>query len=219
MISIDISKSKRYNLNKASDSVATIDKDYLITFERNKFRFSMQGGELAEKLTNALEHGFAVIKPLSSMSGRDLPLKLCIFSMNRDFGIVQRKKDKEVMYLLDSSNVSSRQEPFNDFFMVGASLVGYDMFGDNLSSIIKANENTEGADSVPMYLFTLPVPFGYCLYDSCLVVFCSLFVNLPSEVVRRKLSKDFKLIDLSNADAVSEYIHKEFSKCKNEVIK
>ena len=217
MISIDMSKSKRYNLNKASDSVATIDKDYLITFERNKFCFSMQG-ELTEKLTTALEHGFAV-KPLSSVSGRDLPLKLCIFSMNRDFGIVQRKKDKEIMYLLDSSNVSSRQELFNDFFMVGAALVGYEMFGDNLSSIIKANENTEGADSVPMYLFTLPVPFGYCLYDSCLVVFCSLFVNLPSEVVRRKLSKDFKLIDLSNADAVSEYIHKEFSKCKNEVTK
>lgn len=216
MISIDISKSKRYNLDKASHSVATIDKDYLINFERNKFCFSAQG-ELTEKITNTLEHGFAV-KPLSSMSERDLPLKLCIFSMNRGFGIVQRK-DREVMYLLDSSNVSSRQEPFNDFFMVGASLVGYDMFGDNLSSIIKANENTEGADSVPMYLFTLPVPFGYCLYDSCLVVFCSLFVNLPSEVVRRKLSNDFNLIDLSNANKVSEYIHKEFSECENEVVK
>lgn len=217
MISVDISKSKRYNLNKASDSVATIDKDYLITFERDKFYFSAQG-ELTEKLTNALEYGFAV-KPLSSMSGRDLPLKLCIFSMNRDFGVVQRKEDKEVMYLLDSSNVSSRQEPFNDFFMIGASLVGYDMFGENLSSIIKADENTEGADSVPMYLFTLPVPFGYCLYDSCLVVFCSLFVNLPNEVVSRKLSKGFSLIDLSNADKVSGYIHKEFSRCKNEVVK
>ena len=217
MISIDMSKSKRYNLNKASDSVATIDKDYLITFERNKFCFSMQG-ELTEKLTTALEHGFAV-KPLSSVSGRDLPLKLCIFSMNRDFGIVQRKKDKEVMYLLDSSNVSSRQEPFNDFFMVGAALVGYEMFGDNLSSIIKANENTEGADSVPMYLFTLPVPFGYCLYDSCLVVFCSLFVNLPSEVVHRKLSKDFNLVSLPNATTGSEYICREFFKHKNEVIK
>lgn len=216
MISIDISKSKRYNLDKESDSVATIDKDYLITFERDKFCFSAQG-ELTEKLTNALEYGFSV-KPLSSMSERGLPLKLCIFSMNRDFGVVQRK-DREVMYLLDSSNVSSKQEPFNDFFMVGASLVGYDMFGDNLSSIIKANENTEGADSVPMYLFTLPVPFGYCLYDSCLVVFCSLFVNLPSEVVSRKLSKDFNLLDLSNANAVSEYIHKEFSECENEVIK
>lgn len=216
MISVDISKSKRYNLNKASDSVATIDRDYLMTFERNKFCFSAHG-ELTEKLTNALEHGFAV-KPLSSMSGRDLPLKLCIFSMNRDFGIVQRK-DREVMYLLDSSNVSSRQEPFNDFFTVGASLVGYDMFGDNLSSIIKANENTEGAECAPMYLFTLPVPFGYCLYDSCLVVFCSLFVNLPSEVVRRKLSEGFNLLDLSNADTVSEYIHKEFSECENEVIK
>lgn len=216
MISIDISKSKRYSLNKASDSVATIDKDYLMTFERNKFCFSAHG-ELTEKLTNALEYGFSV-KSLSSVSGRDLPLKLCIFSMNRDFGIVQRK-DREVMYLLDSNNVSSKQEPFNDYFMVGASLVGYGMFGDNLSSIIKANENTEGADSVPMYLFTLPVPFGYCLYDSCLVVFCSLFVNLSSEVVSRKLSKDFNLIDLSNADAVSEYIYKEFSKYENEVIK
>lgn len=216
MISIDISKSKRYNLNKVSDSVATIDKDYLINFERDKFCFSAQG-ELIEKLTNALEYGFAV-KPLSSMSGRDLPLKLCIFSMNRDFGIVQRK-DREVMYLLDSSNVSSRQEPFNDFFMVGASLVGYDMFGDNLSSLIKANENTEGADSVPMYLFTLPVPFGYCLYDSCLVVFCSLFVNLPSEVVSRKLSKDFNLVSLPNATTGSEYICREFSKYENEVIK
>lgn len=216
MINVDISKSKRYSLNKASDSVATIDKDCLIALEHNKFCFSAQG-ELTENLTNALEHGFAV-KPLSSVSGRDLPLKLCIFSMNRDFGIVQRK-DKEVMYLLDSSNVSSKQEPFNDFFMVGASLVGYDMFGDNLFSTIKASENTEGAGSVPMYLFTIPVPFGYCLYDSCLVVFCSLFVNLPSEVVSRKLSKDFNLIDLSNADAVSEYIHKEFSKCENEVIK
>lgn len=216
MINVDISKSNRYSLNKASDSVATIDKDYLIALEHNKFCFSAHG-ELTEKLTNAIEHGFAV-KPLSSMSGRDLPLKLCIFSMNRDFGIVQRK-DREVMYLLDSSNVSSKQEPFNDFFMVGASLVGYDMFGDNLFSTIKASGNTEGADSVPMYLFTLPVPFGYCLYDSCLVVFCSLFVNLPSEVVSRKLSKDFNLIDLSNADTVSEYIHKEFSKCKNEVMK
>lgn len=216
MISIDISKSKRYSLNKASDSVATIDKDYLITFEPGKFCFSARG-ELTEKLTKAFEHGFA-IKSLSSMNRRDLPLKLCIFSMNRDFGVVQRK-DKEVMYLLDSSNVSSRQEPFNDFFMVGAALVGYDMFSDNLSSIIKANENTEGADSVPMYLFTLPVLFGYCLYDSCLVVFCSLFVNLSSEVVSRKLSKDFNLIDLSNADAVSEYIYKEFSKYENEVIK
>lgn len=216
MINVDISKSKRYSLNKASDSVATIDKGCLIALEHNKFCFSAQG-ELTEKLTNALEHGFAV-KPLSSVSGRDLPLKLCIFSMNRDFGIVQRK-DKEVMHLLDSSNVSSRQEPFNDFFMVGASLVGYDMFGDNLFSTIKASENTEGANSVPMYLFTLPVPFGYCLYDSSLVVFCSLFVNLPSEVVSRKLSKDFNLIDLSNADTVSGYIHKEFSKCENEVIK
>lgn len=217
MISIDILKSKRYSLNKASDSVATIDKDYLMTFEHNKFCFSAQG-ELTEKLANTLEHGFAV-KPLSSVSGRDLPLKMCIFSMNRDFGIVQRKKDREVMYLLDSSNVSSRQEPFNDFFMVGASLVGYDMFGENLSSIIKANENTEGADLVPMYLFTMPVPFGYCLYDSCLVVFCSLFVNLPSEVVSRKLSKDFNLIGLSNADIVSKYIYREFSKYENEVIK
>lgn len=216
MISIDISKSKRYNLNKASDSVATVDKDYLMSFEHNKFCFSAHG-ELVGKLTNALEHGFAV-KPLSSVSGRDLPLKLCIFSMNRDFGIVQRK-DREVMYLLDSSNISSRQEPFNDFFMVGASLVGYDMFGDNLSSIIKASENTEGAERAPMYLFTLPVPFGYCLYDSCLVVFCSLFVNLPSEVVSRKLSKDFNLIDLSNADKVSEYIYREFFKHKNEVVK
>ena len=216
MISIDISKSKRYSLNKASDSVAIVDKDYLMTFERNKFCFSAHG-ELTEKLTNALEYGFSV-KSLSSVSGRYLPLKLCIFSMNRDFGIVQRK-DREVMYLLDSNNVSSKQEPFNDYFMVGASLVGYGMFGDNLSSIIKANENTEGADSVPMYLFTLPVPFGYCLYDSCLVVFCSLFVNLSSEVVSRKLSKDFNLIDLSNADAVSEYIYKEFSKYENEVIK
>lgn len=217
MISIDISKSKRYSLNKVSDSVATIDKDYLITFERNKFCFSAQG-ELTEKLANTLEHRFAV-KPLSSMSGRDLPLKLCIFSMNKDFGIVYRKKDGEVMHLLDSSNVSSRQEPFNDFFMVGASLVGYDMFGENLSSIIKANENTEGADLVPMYLFTIPVPFGYCLYDSCLVVFCSLFVNLPSEVVRRKLSEGFNLLDLFKADIVSKYIHKEFSKYENEVIK
>lgn len=216
MISIDISKSKRYNLNKASDSVATVDKDYLMSFEHNKFCFSAHG-ELTEKLTNALEHGFAV-KPLSSVSRRYLPLKLCIFSMNRDFGIVQRK-DREVMYLLDSSNVSSRQEPFSDFFMVGASLVGYDMFGDNLSSIIKASENTEGAERAPMYLFTLPVPFGYCLYDSCLVVFCSLFVNLPSEVVSRKLSKGFSLIDLSNADTVSEYIHKEFFRHKNEVVK
>ena len=216
MVSIDTSKSKRYDLNKVSDSVATVDKDYLMSFERNKFCFSAHG-ELVGKLYSALEHGFAV-KPLSSMSGRDLPLKLCIFSMNRDFGVVH-KKGKGAMYLLDSSNVSSKQEPFNDFFMVGASLVGYDMFGDNLSSIIKANENTEGADSVPMYLFTLPVPFGYCLYDSCLVVFCSLFVNLPSEVVSRKLSKDFNLIDLSNADTVSEYIHKEFSECENEVIK
>ena len=216
MISIDISKSKRYNLNKASDSVATVDKDYLMSFEHNKFCFSAHG-ELTEKLTNALEHGFAV-KPLSSVSRRYLPLKLCIFSMDRDFGIVHRK-DREVMYLLDSSNVSSRQEPFNDFFMVGASLVGYDMFGENLSSIIRADENTEGAERAPMYLFTLPVPFGYCLYDSCLVVFCSLFVNLPSEVVSRKLSKDFNLIDLSNADTVSEYIHKEFSECEDEVIK
>lgn len=216
MINVDISKSKRYNLNKVSDSVATINKGRLISFERNKFCFSAYG-ELTEKLTNALVHGFAV-NPLSSVSGIDLPLKLCIFSVNRDFGIVQRK-DKEIMYLLGSSNVSSRQEPFNDFFMVGASLVGYDMFGENLFSIIKASENTEGADSVPMYLFTIPVPFGYCLYDSCLVVFCSLFVNLPSEVVSRKLSKDFNLIDLFNADAVSEYIHKEFSKCRNEVIK
>lgn len=216
MINVDISKSKRYSLNKASDSVATIDKDYLISLEHNKFCFSAQG-ELTEKLTNALEHGFAV-KSLSSVSGRELPLKLCIFSMSRDFGVVQRK-DKEVMYLLDSSNVSNKQELFNDFFMVGASLVGYDMFGDNLFSTIKASENTEGADSVPMYLFTLPVPFGYCLYDSCLVVFCSLFVNLPREVVNRKLSKDFNLIDLSNANTVLEYIHKEFSKCENEVIK
>lgn len=216
MISIDISKSKRYNLNKASDSVATVDKDYLMSFERNKFCFSAHG-ELVGKLYSALEHGFAV-KPLPSVSGRDLPLKLCIFSMNKDFEIVCRK-DGEVMYLLDSSNVSSRQEPFNDFFMVGASLVGYDMFGENLSSIIRADENTEGADSVPMYLFTLPVPFGYCLYDSCLVVFCSLFVNLPSEVVSRKLSKGFSLIDLLNADKVSEYIYKEFTKHKNEVVK
>lgn len=216
MINVDVSKSKRYSLNKVSDSVATIDKDCLISLEHNKFCFSAQGG-LTENLTNALEHGFAV-KPLSSASGRDLPLKLCIFSMNRDFGVVQRK-DEEVMYLLDSSNVLSKQELFNDFFMVGASLVGYDMFSDNLFSTIKASENTEGADSVPMYLFTLPVPFGYCLYDSCLVVFCSLFVNLPSEVVSRKLSKDFNLIDLFNADTVSEYIHKEFSKCENEVIK
>lgn len=216
MISIDISKSKRYDLNKLSSSVATVDKDYLMSFEHNKFCFSAHG-ELVEKLNNALEHGFAV-KPLPSVGGRDLPLKLCIFSMNRDFGVVQRK-DKEAMYLLDSSDVSSRKEPFNDFFMVGASLVGYDMFGDNLFSIIKANENTEGADSVPMYLFTLPVPFGYCLYDSCLVVFCSLFVNLPSEVVRRKLSEGFNLLDLSNGDTVSEYIHKEFSECENEVIK
>ena len=216
MINVDISKSKRYSLNKASDSVATIDKDHLISLEHNKFCFSAQG-ELTEKLTNALEHGFAV-KSLASVSGRELPLKLCIFSMSRDFGVVQRK-DKEVMYLLDSSNVSSKQELFNDFFMVGASLVGYDMFGDNLFSTIKASENTEGADSVPMYLFTLPVPFGYCLYDSCLVVFCSLFVNLPREVVNRKLSKDFNPIDLSNANTVLEYIHKEFSKCENEVIK
>ena len=216
MISIDISKSKRYSLNKASDSVATIDKDYLITLEPGKFCFSARG-ELTEKLTNALEHGFAV-KPLSSVSGRDLPLKLCIFSMNREFGVVQRK-DEEIMYLLDSSNVSSKQEPFNDFFMVGASLVAYDMFGENISSNIKADENTKGADSVPMYLFTIPVPFGYCLYDSCLVVFCSLFVNLPSEVVSRKLSEGFSLIDLSNADKVSEYIHKEFTKHKNEVVK
>ena len=216
MISIDISKSKRYDLNKLSNSVATVDKDYLMSFEHNKFCFSAHG-ELVGKLYSALEHGFAV-KPLSSVSGRDLPLKLCIFSMNRDFGIVQRK-DREVMYLLDSSNVSSKQEPFNDFFMVGASLVGYDMFGENLSSTIRADENTEGADSVPMYLFTLPVPFGYCLYDSCLVVFCSLFVNLPGEVVSKKLSKDFNLIDLSNADTVSEYIHREFFKHKNEVVK
>lgn len=216
MISIDISKSKRYSLNKVSNSVTTVDKDYLMSFEHNKFCFSAHG-ELTEKLTNALEHGFAV-KPLSSVSRRYLPLKLCIFSMNRDFGIVQRK-DREVMYLLDSSNVLSRQEPFNDFFMVGASLVGYDMFGDNLSSIIKASENTEGADSVPMYLFTLPVPFGYCLYDSYLVVFCSLFVNLPSKVVSKKLSKGFSLIDLSNADKVSEYIYREFFKHKNEVVK
>lgn len=215
MINVDISKSKRYSLNKASDSVATIDKDHLISLEHNKFCFSAQG-ELTEKLTNALEHGFAV-KSLSSVSGRELPLKLCIFSMSRDFGVVQ-KKDKEVMYLLDSSNVSNKQELFNDFFMVGASLVGYDMFGDNLFSTIKASENTE-APSVPMYLFTLPVPFGYCLYDSCLVVFCSLFVNLSREVVNRKLSKDFNLIDLSNANTVLEYIHKEFSKCENEVIK
>lgn len=216
MISIDISKSKRYSLNKVSNSVATVDKDYLMSFEHNKFCFSTHG-ELTEKLTNALEHGFAV-KPLSSVSRRYLPLKLCIFSMNRDFGIVHRK-DREVMYLLDSSNVLSRQEPFNDFFMVGASLVGYDMFGDNLSSIIKADENTEGAERAPMYLFTLPVLFGYCLYDSCLVVFCSFFVNLPSEVVSKKLSKGFSLIDLSNADKVSEYIHREFFKHKNEVVK
>lgn len=216
MISIDTSKSKRYDLNKVSNSVATVDSDYLMSFERNKFCFSAYG-ELTEKLTNALEHGFAV-KPLSSVSRRYLPLKLCIFSMNKDFEIVCRK-DGEVMYLLDSSNVSSRQEPFNDFFMVGAALVGYDMFGDNLSSIIKASENTEGAERAPMYLFTLPVPFGYCLYDSCLVVFCSLFVNLPSEVVSRKLSKGFSMIDLSNADKVSEYIYKEFTKHKNEVVK
>ena len=216
MISIDISKSKRYDLNKVSNSVATVNSDYLMSFEHNKFCFSAHG-ELTKKLNNALEHGFAV-KPLSSVSGRDLPLKLCIFSMNKDFEIVCRK-DGEVMYLLDSSNVSSRQEPFNDFFMVGASLVGYDMFGENLSSIIRADENTEGADSVPMYLFTIPVPFGYCLYDSCLVVFCSLFVNLSSEVVSRKLSKGFSLIDLSNADKVSEYIHREFFKHKNEVVK
>lgn len=216
MISIDISKSKRYDLNKLSNSVATVNKDYLMSFEHNKFCFSAHG-ELVGKLYSALEHGFAV-KPLPSVSGRDLPIKLCIFSMNKDFEIVCRK-DGEVMYLLDSSNVSSRQEPFNDFYMVGASLVGYDMFGENLSSIIKANENTEGADSVPMYLFTIPVPFGYCLYDSCLVVFCSLFVNLPSEVVSRKLSKGFSLIDLSSADKVSEYIHREFFKHKNEVVK
>lgn len=216
MISIDTSKSKRYDLNKVSNSVATVDSDYLMSFERNKFCFSAYG-ELTEKLTNALEHGFAV-KPLSSVSRRYLPLKLCIFSMNKDFEIVCRK-DGEVMYLLDSSNVSSRQEPFNDFFMVGAALVGYDMFGDNLSSIIKASENTEGAERAPMYLFTLPVPFGYCLYDSCLVVFCSLFVNLPSEVVSRKLSKGFSMIDLYNADKVSEYIYKEFTKHKNEVVK
>lgn len=216
MISIDISKSKRYDLNKVLNSAATVSSDYLMSFERNKFCFSAHG-ELAEKLNNALEHGFAV-KPLSSVSGRDLPIKLCIFSMNKDFEIVCRK-DGEVMYLLDSSNVSSRQEPFNDFFMIGASLVGYDMFGENLSSIIKADENTEGAERAPMYLFTLPVPFGYCLYDSCLVVFCSLFVNLPNEVVSRKLSKGFSLIDLSNADKVSGYIHKEFSRCKNEVVR
>lgn len=216
MISIDISKSKRYDLNKLSNSVATVDKDYLMSFEHNKFCFSAHG-ELVGKLYSALEHGFAV-KPLSSVSGRDLPLKLCIFSMNKDFEIICRK-DGEVMYLLDSSNVSSRLETFNDFFMVGASLVGYDMFGENLSSTIRADENTEGADSVPMYLFTLPVPFGYCLYDSCLVVFCSLFVNLPGEVVSKKLSKDFNLIDLSNADTVSEYIHREFFKHKNEVVK
>ena len=216
MISIDISKSKRYDLNKLSNSVATVDKDYLMSFEHNKFCFSAHG-ELVRKLYSALGHGFAV-KPLSSVSGRDLPLKLCIFSMNKDFEIVCRK-DGEVMYLLDSSNVSSKQEPFNDFFMVGASLVGYDMFGENLSSTIRADENTEGADSVPMYLFTLPVPFGYCLYDSCLVVFCSLFVNLPGEVVSKKLSKGFSLIDLSNADKVSEYIHREFFKHKNEVVK
>lgn len=216
MISIDISKSKRYSLNKVSNSVATVDKDYLMSFEHNKFCFSAHG-ELVGKLYSALEHGFAV-KPLSSVSGRDLPLKLCIFSMNKDFEIICRK-DGEVMYLLDSSNVSSRLETFNDFFMVGASLVGYDMFGENLSSTIRADENTEGADSVPMYLFTLPVPFGYCLYDSCLVVFCSLFVNLPGEVVSKKLSKGFSLIDLSNADKVSEYIHREFFKHKNEVVK
>ena len=216
MVSIDTSKSKRYDLNKVSDSVATVDKDYLMSFEHNKFCFSAHG-ELVGKLYSALEHGFAV-KPLPSVSGRDLPLKLCIFSMNKDFEIVCRK-DGEVMYILDSSNVSSRQEPFNDFFMVGASLVGYDMFGENLSSIIRADENTEGADSVPMYLFTSPLPFGYCLYDSCLVVFCSLFVNLPSEVVSRKLSKGFSLIDLLNADKVSEYIYKEFTKHKNEVVK
>ena len=216
MVSIDTSKSKRYDLNKVSDSVATVDKDYLMSFEHNKFCFSAHG-ELVGKLYSALEHGFAV-KPLPSVSGRDLPLKLCIFSMNKDFEIVCRK-DGEVMYILDSSNVSSRQEPFNDFFMVGASLVGYDMFGEILSSIIRADENTEGADSVPMYLFTSPLPFGYCLYDSCLVVFCSLFVNLPSEVVSRKLSKGFSLIDLLNADKVSEYIYKEFTKHKNEVVK
>ena len=216
MISIDISKSKGYDLNKLSNSVATVDKDYLMSFEHNKFCFSAHG-ELVGKLYSALEHGFAV-KPLSSVSGRDLPIKLCIFSMNKDFEIV-RRKDGEVMYLLGEDNVSSKQEPFNDFFMVGASLVGYDMFGENLSSNIRADENTEGADSVPMYLFTLPVPFGYCLYDSCLVIFCSLFVNLPSEVVSRKLSKGFSLIDLSNADKVSEYIHREFTKHKNEVVK
>lgn len=216
MISIDISKSKRYSLNKVSNSVATVDKDYLMSFKHNKFCFSAHG-ELVGKLYSALEHGFAV-KPLSSVSGRDLPIKLCIFSMNKDFEIVCRK-DGEVMYLLDSSNVSSRLETFNDFFMVGASLVGYDMFGENLSSTIRADENTEGADSVPMYLFTLPVPFGYCLCDSCLVVFCSLFVNLPGEVVSKKLSKGFSLIDLSNADKVSEYIHREFFKHKNEVVK
>ena len=217
MISIDTSKSKRYDLNKVSNSVATVDSDYLMSFEHNKFCFSAYG-ELTEKLINALEHGFEVKSLPSSVSGRYLPIKLCIFSMNKDFEIVCRK-DGEVMYLLDSSNVSSRQEPFNDFFMVGSALVGYDMFGENLSSIIRADENTEGADSVPMYLFTLPVPFGYCLYDSCLVVFCSLFVNLPSEVVSRKLSKGFSLIDLSNADKVSEYIYKEFTKHKNEVVK
>lgn len=216
MISIDISKSKRYSLNKLSNNVATVDKDYLMSFEHNKFCFSAHG-ELVGKLYSALEHGFAV-KPLSSVSGRDLPLKLCIFSMNKDFEIICRK-DGEVMYLLDSSNVSSRLETFNDFFMVGASLVGYDMFGENLSSTIRADENTEGADSVPMYLFTLPVPFGYCLYDSCLVVFCSLFVNLPGEVVSKKLSKGFSRVDLSNADKVSEYIHREFFKHKNEVVK
>lgn len=216
MISIDISKSKRYDLNKLSNSVATVNKDYLMSFEHNKFCFSAHG-ELVGKLYSALEHGFAV-KPLPSVSGRDLLLKLCIFSMNKDFEIVCRKGG-EVMYLLDSSNVSSRQEPFNDFYMVGASLVGYDVFGENLSSIIRADENTEGADSVPMYLFTSPVPFGYCLYDSCLVVFCSLFVNLPGEVVSKKLSKGFSLIDLSNADKVSDYIHREFFKHKNEVVK
>ena len=217
MISIDTSKSKRYDLNKLSNSVATVDKDYLMSFEHNKFCFSAHG-ELVGKLYSALEHGFAV-KPLSSVSGRDLPLKLCIFSMNKDFEIVCRK-DGEAMYLLDSSNVSSRQEPFNDFFMVGTALVGFDMFGDNLSSVIvKADENTEGAEPAPMYLFTSPLPFGYCLYNSCLVVFCSLFVNLPSEVVSKKLSKGFSLIDLSNANKVSEYIHREFFKHKNEVVK
>ena len=216
MISIDISKSKRYDLNKLSNSVATVNKDYLMSFEHNKFCFSAHG-ELVRMIYSALEHGFAV-KSLLSVSGSDLPVKLCIFSMNKDFEIVCRK-DGEVMYLIGEDSVSSKQEPFNDFFMVGASLVAYDMFGENLSSIIRADENTKGADSVPMYLFTIPVPFGYCLYDSCLVVFCSLFVNLPSEVVSRKLSEGFSLIDLSNADTVSEYIHKEFTKHKNEVVK